>query len=204
MYSCLPQMSPHVTISCSQSAKTKTRSLNLWRRRSIWKCIFQISCRKCTCGLAPTWNMIWCCCSVTASHVRLWLPNLQLSSTIISYKNERFWNIATDPQFTSSQLQESSEGWSEEGARWGNSRSLIAHRRAASPRERGEGGWEREREREREVGSIPWNINSQRALARHNCWPRSALLGVVTNEINKVCQTSWEGFNSSVFHAEGR
>lgn len=59
-------------------------------------------------------------------------------------QNERFWDIATDPCFTSSQLRESSER-----GRWGNSRSLIAHRRAASPRERTGRGKLRKRERER-------------------------------------------------------
>lgn len=84
----------------------------------------------------------------------------------------------------------------EQRARWGNSRSPIAQRRAPSPRERMRRGWEREWETQRKGEwqgerrwrgggvSIPWHINCERALTRHNCWPCSALLGVVTNEIN--------------------
>lgn len=108
-------------------------------------------CRKCTwhvfiCSLAPTWNKKTLC-----SRFVITKPVTILQNKINPRADDAFSrNTETDPLFTSSQLRESCERESE-GARWGDSRSLITHRRAASPRERTTGRerevWEREHER---------------------------------------------------------
>lgn len=80
----------------------------------------------------------------------------------------------------------------EQRARWGNSRSLIAHRRAASPRER-----KRKREKERE-GGFPETKTVSGLWLGTTPGPALLCLGSWQMKQTKVCQTSWEGFNSSV------